>query len=397
MIGLAGVLALWLTPAPPAPQTPSERSSLEELLERARARRAELHARLLEEVQAVVARIDLEPLPASPQKRALLASDLVALGTEATPILMRWSDPGVAPEDRDRFRSAVVIQALARMDTKPVTGELLDLLERGSQQGRSNAVTVLRESAEVERVRPQLLRAFRQSTGQLREDVFQALVAKAHPDNQALLSEILGGEDPRLIDLALAIVTEVRSEAVAPTVRELLAASERASKHADALLLYFRNLPALAGEDEIHAFLRLAEDRSLSSEKRIELVESMLGFKPRLNAALRAALEPIVDDANRKVAEAALVLLAGLGDRPARRELLAPYDGDVSRNESWAPAYERRAEVLRRIADFDDAIKDYKRALELSRDSETSKPDTYIGLARCYALKGRLKDASDYL
>ena len=396
MIALAGVLALWLIPATPAPQAPDERASLEELLERARARREELHARLRDEVQTVIAVIDKEPLPATTQKRALLASDLIALGTEATPILMRWSDPGVAPEDRDRFRCVVVVQALARMDTRPVTDALLDLLEKGSLQGRRNAVTVLRGRAEVERVRAQLLRTFRDATGPLREDAFQALVGKPHADNDGILSEVLGGDDPKLIDLALANVTAARNESAAAKVRALLA-SERAGEHADALLLYFRTLPKLTGDDEIHAFLRLAAETSLSSEKRIELVDSMLEFKPRLNTPLRKALEPIVNAANRKVAEAGLVLLAGLGDRPSRRELLAPFDDFVDRNETWAPAYVRRAEILRRIADLDEAIKDYKRALDLSKDTGTAKPDTYIGLARCYALKGKLKDASDYL
>jgi hypothetical protein len=348
-------------------------------------------------VQAVLARVDQEPLPPTPQKRALLISDLVALGTEATPILMRWSDPGVAPEDRDRFRSTVVVQALARMDTRPITGELLDLLERGSRQGQRNAVLVLRESTEVERIRPQLLRAFRQSMGPLREDAFQALVGRPHPDNDAILSKVLGGDDPKLIELALATVTETRNETAAPKVRALLAAAERAVEHPDALLRYFRTLPALAGDDEIHAFLRLAAQSTLPSEKRIELVEAMLALEPRLNNPLRKALEPIIAAGNRKVADAGLVLLAGLGDRPARRELLAPLDDFVQHNEGWAPAYVRRAEILRRIADFDDAIKDYKRALDLGKDTETTKLDTYIGLARCYALKGKLKDASDYL
>jgi tetratricopeptide (TPR) repeat protein len=53
--------------------------------------------------------------------------------------------------------------------------------------------------------------------------------------------------------------------------------------------------------------------------------------------------------------------------------------------------------VRLRIEDWDDAIKDFQQALRLARDNPRPQPEAYLGLARAYARRGRLRDAAEWL
>ena len=91
-----------------------------------------------------------------------------------------------------------------------------------------------------------------------------------------------------------------------------------------------------------------------------------------------------------------MILLSKHGDRKARRVLLEPYDKAISRAKSRPKAYDNRADVLFRIGDLRAAIKDYKRSLEVGRNKAVNEVP-FLGLARCYALLGKFRDAADWL
>ena len=107
--------------------------------------------------------------------------------------------------------------------------------------------------------------------------------------------------------------------------------------------------------------------------------------------------KPLTAERDKELREAALVALASLGDRSSKKDLLAPYDETVERNERWFRGYSERAWVLLRIGENDAATKDFRRALKYGQDSASLQPETYIGLARAYARKGKLKDAAEWL
>jgi tetratricopeptide (TPR) repeat protein len=326
----------------------------------------------------------------------VLVEEVRALGRDCAPLLAGWIDPGPAPVDPERFRSGVVASALEGMDTSAITTELLSLLETGSPLGKRHSLEVLQRSREHERVVPALLRFFETTEGELREATLRALI-ELPGDDLALLTRVLAGDDPALIDMALAALTATKSETALVQLRELLGQPARAAKHAMGLLAYFQAVPGAVREAEIVAFLRIADQGQVPADTRIALIDALCAFDPQPSPAIKKALEPIVEGPNRKVVEAGLVMLTVMGDRNARKELLEGYDSNVQLNETWAPAYARRADVLRRIRAYDEAIKDYKRAIDLARGDQAAKAEYYVGLARSYAKKDKLRDARDAL
>ena len=122
------------------------RQSIEDVLERARAARAEVHKRLSGDVEALAKEIEAGP---SPRELATKLERLVALGTEATPLIVRGIDPGSPGTDKERLRALQFSNALARMDTSAVTSELLEVLRGGTSEGRRNALRALASTREA--------------------------------------------------------------------------------------------------------------------------------------------------------------------------------------------------------------------------------------------------------
>jgi tetratricopeptide (TPR) repeat protein len=116
-----------------------------------------------------------------------------------------------------------------------------------------------------------------------------------------------------------------------------------------------------------------------------------------LNGELKRALEPSVSSADRKLREAALVLLTRLGDKNSRRELLREADEVVTKNDGWSESYVRRGDIYARIGEDEDAIKDYRQALVVGKNDPSLNADTWVKLARAYTRRGKYKDAGDTL
>lgn len=109
-------------------------------------------------------------------------------------------------------------------------------------------------------------------------------------------------------------------------------------------------------------------------------------------------MRAVGESTTREIREAALVLLCQVGDKSARKDLLADYDAQIERNKTWPNSFEARGNVLYRIGDYKEAIKDYLRALQLFKnDFKARTEETYIGLARSHAQLGKLKEAAQYL
>ncbi len=373
-----------------------QRESLEEFLARARAKQAEIFARLGAELEALVKRIEAMNLPPARQAREDMIVECIALGAEATPLFVRWLDAGEAALEKERYRAGLIAVALSRMDTRAATAELLALVAKGSNDARVLAAKVLETTPEPERVRPELVVAFKNSEGQLRAAVLRTLLRLASNDSQ-LIDQVLTGDDEALRGVALGVLTDAKDAAAEEKVQRLLADPVRGPAHAQQILAYYQALPELVESAELKDLLGLAGNSQVPAATREAIIESLPRFVPNTSNDLKRALEPIMNGADLKLATAAQVVLAKLGDRVVKRELLRQFDEMVESMPKWSQAYARRADMLRKVGDYREAEKDYKTALNLGKTEANPQPDTYIGLARCAALQGKFKDAASWL
>ena len=373
-----------------------QRESLEEFLARARVKQAELLTRLNLELDVLVKRFEALNLPPPRLAREALIEECVALGPEATPLLVRWLEAGDAALDKERFRAGQIALVLARLDTRAATDDLLTLLAKGSKDARVLVATLIETTPEAERVRPVLLAAFKGAEGKLREALLRTLLQLSADDPQ-LLDQVMGGEDDALRNVALNILTDTKNAAAEERVHRLLSDQARSPGHAQQLLMYYQALPELVGPAQLKELLALAGNNRASVLARGAIIDSLPVFVSTSNNELKKALEPIINGPDLKLADAARIVLARLGDRAAKRELLKPFDDVIESTPKWSQAYARRAEILRRIAEYREAEKDYARALQLGKLEANSQPDTYVGLAKCAALQGHFKEAATWL
>jgi tetratricopeptide (TPR) repeat protein len=387
--------ALGLGAVPPTSQSQVGRQAIEDLLERARAARAESQKRLAGDVDALAKEIEAGP---APRELAAKIERLVALGEEATPLLVRQIDPGSPGTDKERLRALQFATALSRMDTTAVTSELLEVLRGGTPDGRRNALRALATTREVARVRPEIEAVFRAADGTTKQAALRALLAFGGPENDALLTQLLGSGDDSLIGMALDGLADQRAAGALDAVRKLLNQPGSAPRHAQALLKYFHAVRESADASDALSFVRLAQSGSLQLSTRVALVDGIAQLSPSLNLEFKKAMEPLVTSSDRQLKESAQVLLARLGDKSTRKELLKDYDELVSKNERWADAYVRRGDMYARLGDDDEAIRDYRQSLSVGKDDPTLPQDEVSEkLARCYVRKGKLKDAADLL
>ncbi|MEO6711235.1 MAG: tetratricopeptide repeat protein [Planctomycetota bacterium] len=391
-------LALALSPEPASLRRSDgdRRESLEEFLARARAKQAELFTKLGAQLEVLVRRFEAMSLPPPRQAREELIEECIALGSEATPLFVRWLDAGEPALDKERFRASQVAQVLSRMDTRAATGELLAMVAKGSSDARVLAARVLETSPDLERVKPVLLAAFKTSEGQLRSTLLRTLM-RLSADDMELLGEAMSGQDETLCNVALGVLTETKNAAVEERVHKLLADDTLAPQHAQQLLMYYQALPALVDTAQLKDLLALAGNSKVASSTRAAMIDALPLFVSSTSNELKKALDPIMEGADLKLAEAARVVLARLGDRSAKRELLKPFEELVENSPKWSQAYARRGDILRRVGDYREAEKDYNKAIVLGKNESNPQPDTYIGLAKCAALQGHFKEAKEKL
>lgn len=394
-LAFLSALALGGSPSAERPSTPQERQSLEQLLARARSQQQVLQNKLSGDVAMVIAEIEAYNPASGHQVLQQLDTRLIALGTDATPLLVRYLAPADDALDSERLRAARVAAALSRMDTAAITGDLLRLLGTASNEGKRNVLRVLEHSHDPARVLPVVDAEFKRAEGSLKQACMGTLIALGG-DVKAIFGELLQSPDENLTAMALATLTEKRNPVAAEHVRWMLLKSNRASTHALALMEYFRALPELAGEPEVLAFIRLANG-PISTDTRVALIDALPDLKPRLSSDLRKALEPIVSSSDRRLAESGWVALARLGDKGSKKKLLDGYDERVKQNEEWSQAWVDRGDVYFRIEEYGEAIGDYVKAIQLGTDDRALRPETYVKLARCYMRTSKLKEASFYI
>ena len=375
----------------------TERESLERWLERARAARDSARARLAVEVEAVRAELDLLGAEPAPERERALVARLSTLGGEAAPLLVPWIDPGPEATPAALRAAALVAEALRGMDVSIVEDELLARLGSGSLAGRANAASVLARAPNPERAAPVLAEVFRTSEGSLQAAALDALLEMPGEVRRAVLREVLAGEDERLTNVALRALARAGGAEYREEVALFFADPERARQFAPALLAFYAACPSAVEKRELLGLVELANNPRLDLATRLAVIELLPQFETPRSNDLRRALEDLRDQRSVELQEAVLIALARLGDKGARRDVLAPYDEAIASNPEWAQRHAARADVLYRLGDPNEAIKGYKKALQVARDDPFPPTGIYVALARCYARLGKLKEAVQYL
>ncbi len=319
---------------------------------------------------------------------------LIALGSEVVPRLAPLIDPGPSASDADKLRAHYVTDVLVALPARSITDKLVETLRGGSLDGKRNALRVLSVTPEPERVSSILAQYFRSVQGQVREDVLVTLVRIGGPENEKVLGEALADANPEVVRFALRALAEARSIALAPRVQKLLSNRKEAAAYVDALIVYYAAVPAAIDKSVLLGMVVLAQDFSLSRDVRARILTALAGWGDKFDSDLKREVKRMASSPDRETKEGALVLLYQIGDKSARKELLADYDDQIERNKNWANSYEQRANVLYRLGEWRDAQRDYQQAITLgNRDVRAQLDQAYIGLARCQAQQNKLKDA----
>jgi hypothetical protein len=377
---------------------PQQRESLQEFLMRLRAHRDGVINEMKSGVDAILRTMDLEAQSSHAEGLADGKARLVALGPECAPLLVDQIDPGDKAADGVKLRSAYVTQALVELAPRAITRAVIDIAQKGSIDGRLNAVKILAASPDTDRTAPVLVEVFRTGHGDLRAAALAGLARVPGPESEKVLVEALADPTPEIIKLALGALATAHNTSLAPKVAKLAGATHEASAYSDAILAYYRACPEAVDKPTLTSLIRLAGEYSASNDSRIRVLELLPTFADKFDSEHKKELKVIADCPTRELHEAALVALYLVGDKSARKDLLQDYDVAIERNKTWATSYEQRAALLYRIGDCKEAMKDYQKSLQLSTgDLHAHQEEAFIGLARCYAHLGKLKEAAHEL
>src|SRR5262249_32192147 len=160
-------------------------------------------------VEALITRLSINESREDDVERAM--KELVELGSEATPLLVPYLDPGTTPSESDKLRAERVSVALCKMDVTPGLDVLLAKLVNTSETGALNVLRVLETSSDRDRIRPKVRALFDASHGAVKRGALRTLFQLGGVDNDALVSQILLGDDDMLVRLALAALAEGRN------------------------------------------------------------------------------------------------------------------------------------------------------------------------------------------
>lgn len=372
-----------------------EREGLEARLERLRRERESRTAGLAERVDSALETIQLLFGQARPDRMAALRHDLAKLGPESVRFLLPEIDPGAEATPERLFRAEQAALVLAELATPVATDRLLEIARSGSLPGRCNALRALTSCREPQRAIPAVRGIYQSAEGDVRREALLTLAQLSGERAGEIFKEALSGDDPKIIDLALEALA---SQGTLGVTDEILTLVRRADgpDHVPALLAYYDAVPGVLDQEHFLALLALARERSVGPQGKVDILERLRRVDVSANKDVRREAEPLADAPFAAVAEAARVLLARLGDKSARRDLLRPYDERIARSRNASSALSARGDVYCRIGEYNAAIKDYKRALrETGNRNRDAGP--FVGLARCYALQRRFKDAAEYL
>lgn len=379
-------------------QDAPHRESLQEFLKRLRAHQAGQVSQLKTGFDSILKTMESDALARRLEALEQARTRLVALGPEAAPLLAAELDPGVEATDALKLRALYLVRALQDLASPALTDQLVEQAQKGSIEGRKNAIAVLASSPEPVRAAPVLVGIVKQKTPELFDAALGALAHLDTPEADKTLGELLADADPVSVRATLLALAGARNARLAPRLLRIVEVPRDAVQYVDALLHFYTHVPEAADKHHVLALLKLAQDFSPPPEMRARILDAIPVLCDKLDADQKRVLKELGESPTKDVKEAALVVLVLNGEKSARKDLFADVEIQIDRNKNYAQNYETRARLLYRIGEYRDAIRDYQTAIRLSANDFRAQPEqAYIGLARCQMQTGKLKEAKETL
>ncbi len=386
----ASSASLWVAP---------QDGSLQELLASARKKRAAAFARLAPRIQSLIDRLEALGRPRPENQITALRSELDGFGPPAAGLLLPHVDPGASPKRAQLFRAGEVRDALIRMGTGELTQALDTMLSSATLHGRVNAIALLGASSDQKRAGKVLRELFPSTTNELlQKSMVAALVRLGGAANLDLaLKGLVEREDDYVRAAVEACAAAERTEA-ASAIATLLEKPEKVQPILLPLTEYYAACPGALNTETLVGLFRLAGSKQLPNDERITLLTAITHWDFEIEAPARKELEQLAESPVASLREGALILLANLGDREAKRNVLRAYDYAVAANPRFASVQEKRGDILVRLGDHDDAARDFKKAVDLlDRQGRFVAKELRVKLARAFAVTGKAKLAYDAL
>jgi hypothetical protein len=392
-------------PAPPLPSAPAvtaplceeKLESLEEMLQRFRNKRSELLQQLKPEFDGIFKDMEDAYATGSRSKLPSLRRQLLELGTQAGPLVVTRIDPGAEPSEKRMGSAREMARALEQLSTRNVSTELLLVFERGTKLGRANALRVLSKSDDPGRVGPVLREHFTNSEGSHRDTLITAIANLGGEQNFRFIAQVLTDRDPKLVKSALNALSQGDCEMAAPMVIELLQNAPAAVPHVPEIVEYFRSTPSVIDSDVCTSLVQFVDYLKRTPRMAEQVLLLLSENEDEWGSKVKKPLKELASFNNSRIAQAAQICLARAGDHRMRKRLLDPLGEQIERNERIASTWQARAELRVLIGDYKGAIKDFVEAQRLASGYQTTSPDIFIGLARCYARQDKLKDAAKWI
>ncbi|HIF40943.1 MAG TPA: tetratricopeptide repeat protein [Planctomycetes bacterium] len=399
LVGLAAPVLTHDAGARPGLPTQDEGEStrsLEDLLRLARTERDQVLSELKVGVEAILAEMESATVRVRPEEALKFRKQMIAMGPEIAPLLLKALLPGPSPSRAERFRAMEVVQVLRDLRSPSIGMQLLDSSRRGTPEGRVNSLLVLATDPNPERVIGGVRSVHAEAQAEVRTAALVALAQLGSPDLPELLSADFAKEEIAHIGSLLMGLAQVDHEEIPSCVVQLLA-TERAPALVSPLLDYYSaSRKLLKKEEHLLALIRLACQPAMDGNDAVKILDTLSQFDVTVKGATKKALDDLRDSSQLALRESTLVLLARSKDKSARRSLLQSFDERVKYSPASPSVYSMRGDVYYLIAEYQKAIKDFKTAISLQRGL-ASKGGAHLGIARSYARLKRYSDAEEYL
>lgn len=371
--------------------------SLERLAEQYRLESEAALAALLPEAERHISRLrDITGRERSKASPVTARAELVKLGSEIVPLLVAQLDPGANTGSSKRLAAQLAL-VLMELELQAGIDPLLDIARNGSSAGKELAVRVLGASKSPARVNKTLIALYTEEKTLSRVELLTALARLGSDEGMGFVIERMSSPEIEEGKSAISALATAQAAAAAPEVLKLARSTRDAAQYITEICAYYKACPTAFNRDHASALLELTESKRLSIEDRIALLDALIVNEKHWPSDAKKTLKQMADTSNMQLREAVLVALALTGDRGAKNDLIRTFEDAIKDNPLYSDAYIDLAEIQFKVRDYRDSKKNYERALGLGRISGGRKRLVHLGLARCYAIEKKYKDAEKWL
>ena len=188
-------------------------------------------------------------------------------------------------------------------------------------------------------------------------------------------------------------------ETSAGVVLQLLSTPAAPGLAPELAAFYDRNSELMDELDHSRALGGVAVDPETSSEARVELFDLLRSTDAKVGTRVKRKIDDYTNFARSDVRTAALMLLARMKDRGARKALLE----QIGEPDEQLPYFivqkaTERAQLLHDIGDYSASVKEWRRAIEASKGSSRNRnKELFIGIAQTLARQKKYREAKQYL